>query len=237
LVSTGVNLIHGGDLPLQIGVLIDVSTSQRGETYEAAVSGVSDFLNGSLRSEQDKAFVGHFSTTATLTPFLKKSQLSQVKFAQEVGGDTAVWDAVAVACAQRFGKPEWQNPTRRILIILSDGDDDASKLTLTKVKAYPIAAGVVVFGISTNYFGPNVMGDSDLRELSESSGGTAYGLLSRHDIPKIFDRIKNQIDQMYYLTYVPPVGSSKPGIHTVSLKPAKTTRLEIRAPHMYPWNP
>jgi Ca-activated chloride channel homolog len=238
LVSSGAKLIRGADLPLRLGILIDTSNSQRNhDLYEPAVKGVKDFVNEAVRLGQDRVFFELFSAEVHATPLLTKVQLSGVSFALQVEGGTALYDAIALACTERIGKPDWQSPVRRVLVILSDGEDNASHITRAKAEAFPLTAGVVVFAISTNSSLRPLKGDNVLERLSKAAGGMAYADVNRRDIPKIFAQVRKQIDAMYYLTYVPPGGPVKDGARNVDVKPTKGVKLEIRAPRLYAWNP
>jgi VWFA-related protein len=238
IVSSGVKLLRGADFPLKLGILIDTSNSQRNsDLYETAVKGVKDFVNDALRRDQDRVFFEIFSTTPQATSLLTKAQVSGVSLPLQVGGATVLYDAIALACTERIGTSEWQNPVRRVLVILSDGEDNQSHITRAKAEAFPVSSGVVVFAISTNSSGMHTKGDNVLEKMSKATGGMAYTGVSRRSIPKIFAQIREQIDAMYYVTYVPPSNLAKDDVHSVDVKPAKGVKLEVRAPKLYAWNP
>ena len=69
-----------------------------------------------MRGEDDRVFFELFSTTAEATPLLSKYQLSGVSFPLQVGGATVLYDAMALACTDRLGKPDWRTPTRRVIV-------------------------------------------------------------------------------------------------------------------------
>ena len=238
IVSSGLRLLRGGDLPLRLGILIDTSNSQRNnDLYEAAVKGVKDFVNDTLGRDQDRVFFELFSTTVEATPLLTKAQLSGVSLPLQVGGATALYDAIALACTDRIGRSEWQSPVRRVVVILSDGQDNQSHITRAKAEAFPVSSGVLVFAISTNSSGTQLKGDNVLEKTSKATGGMAYTGVSRRNIPKIFAQVREQIEAMYYVTYVPPGNLAKDDVHRVDFKPAKGAKLEIRAPKIYVWTP
>jgi len=237
-IPSGVKLIYGSNLPLHLGILTDTSNSQRNnDLYNASIAGVKDFVNKMMHNEGDRVFFELFSTTAEATPLLSKQELSGVSFPLQVGGATVLYDAIALACTDRMGKPDWRTPTRRVIVLLSDGDDNQSQITRAKAEAFPVSSGVVVFAISTNNTGRDVTGDAVLEKFAKVSGGTAYSGLRQRDIPKVFDQIRQQIESMYYLTYTSPAALRQGDVHRVEVQPAKGVKGEFRTPKYYAWNP
>ena len=237
-VPSGVKLIHGSSLQLRLGILIDTSNSQRNnDLYNASIAGVKDFVNKIMRDEGDRVFFELFSTMAEATPLLSKHQLSGVSFPLQVGGATVLYDAMALACTDRMGKPDWRTPTRQVIVLLSDGDDNQSHITRAKAEAFPVSSGVVVFAISTNNTGRDVKGDAVLEKFAKVTGGTAYSGLRQRDIPKVFDQIRQQVESMYYLTYTAPAALREGEVHKVEVQPAKGVKAEFRTPRYYTWNP
>jgi VWFA-related protein len=236
-VSSGLKLLRGADLPLRLGILIDTSGSQRNNrVFEDAVKGVKGFVNDTLRGDEDRVFLELFDVTAKATPLLTKAQFLGVSLPSRVGGGTALYDAVALACTEKLGKSDWERPVRRVLVILSDGQDTASHVTPSKAEAFPLSLGVMVFAISTSSSGQS-RGDSVLQKMSNGTGGIAYTSLNPRNMPKLFAQIREQVTDMYYLTYVPPGNLIKDDVHTVHVEPAKGVRLELRVPKLYAWNP
>jgi len=237
-VSSGVKLIPGANLPLRLGILIDTSKSQRdNELYKAGVTNMKDFVNRIVRLDEDRVFFERFSTTAEATSLLSKQQLSGISFPLQVGGATVLYDAIALACSDRIGKPDSRTPMRRVLIILSDGEDNQSHITRAKAEAFPVSSGVLVFAISTNNSGRESKGDAVLNHFAKASGGTAYTGLSQQDMAKVFDQIREQIESMYYIAFVPPVTPRNGDVHKVDVQPAKGLKREFRTPKFYAWNP
>jgi len=68
------------------------------------------------------------------------------------------------------------------------------------------------------------------------TGGESFKEISRKDMPKVFASIRELIDGMYYLSYVPP-DASKGAVHEVEVKPAPKQKLELSYARKYLWNP
>lgn len=81
------------------------------------------------------------------------------------------------------------------------------------------------------------MGDSVLEKMSKLTGGKTYTDVSWRNLPKVFDQVRQQIEAMYYVTYVPPGNLAKGDVHSIDVKPAKGVKLEIRSPKLYAWSP
>ncbi len=236
-ITSGVKLIPGSSLPLRLGVLFDTSNSQRNNAlYEAGVSSVKDFVKQVMRHDQDRVFFEFFSTMIEATPLLSRERLSGVSFPNQVGGGTALYNAIAVACTDRMGSPDWRTPARRVIVLVSDGDDNLSSITRAKAEALLVSSGVVVFTIATNNTGRESKGESVLEKFSDSSGGIFYSRFHQRDMPKVFDQIREQIESMYYLSYTPPV-TQRGGVHKVEVQPVKGIKAQFRMPRYYASNP
>ncbi|HMK24239.1 MAG TPA: VWA domain-containing protein [Terriglobales bacterium] len=139
---TDFSLLNAADLPLELGIVIDTSNSQRGHHLEEILKAALDFVNASLRGPDDRVFFLTFDITPEATAWLGKEQLSQFALKVEIGGETALYDAVASACRNRMGPRDWTKPTRREVVVVSDGDDNQSHITRQEaVSEGPIEGG------------------------------------------------------------------------------------------------
>src|SRR5215831_10458778 len=109
------------DLPLQVGLLLDISQSVRERftfEQEAAIA----FLNQSLRRKYDQAFIMGFDTTPKVTQDFT-DDIGSLAFGVhllQLGRLTAIYDALYSAC-NKLLKQSQNIPVRRVLILLSDG--------------------------------------------------------------------------------------------------------------------
>jgi Ca-activated chloride channel family protein len=146
---TGASLLRGADLPLELGVLIDTSTSQRDAYTDDTMKATQQFADKTIRRLEDRVFFLQFATTPQATGWLKKEQLQSIPIKVRIGGGTALYDALALACKKRMGPRDWREPTRRVLVLISDGMDDRSQITRDEAVAEVLKAGVMVFTINT----------------------------------------------------------------------------------------
>jgi Ca-activated chloride channel homolog len=233
---TGASLLRGADLPVELGVLIDASNSQRDAHLDDTLKATKQFVEETIRGPEDRVFFLKFATTPQATGWLKKEQVQGTTLKVEIGGGTALHDALAMACKQRMGPRDWRKPTRRILVLISDGDDNLSHVTRDEAVWQALRAGAVIFTINPSNSGISSLPEKIMENWAKLTGGESFSRLSRQDMPKVFASIEEMIEGMYYLSYVPP-DASKSGVHEVEVKPAPTEKFELSYARKYPWNP
>jgi len=229
---TEVSLLHGADLPLELGLVIDTSSSAQNDgNFKEILGGAKDFVNDIVRGPEDRIFFLTFATKTEATGWLKKEQLGGVSLNVKMGGGTALYDSVAIACRERMGARDWNKPTRRVLIVISDGDDNLSHITRDDAASEALKSGVVMFTLSTRMSGNRVRGERILEYWARVTGGEFFTSLTRKEIPKVFARIKEMSDGMYYASYVPPASNNR--VHEIEVKPAPKGKLEVSYPRRY----
>lgn len=229
-----IDLLHGLDMPLELGVLIDTSGSERDYGHlNEIVAGAKDFVNHMVRGSEDRIFFLTFAAKTQATEWLKKEQLSGVSLDVKLGGGTALYDSLATACRERMGPRDWNHSTRRVLVIISDGDDNQSHITRDEAVSEALKSGVVIFAADAHLLGNLGKGDRILKYLAEVSGGEFFAGFTPKEIPKVFSRIKEVSEGMYFAKYAPPASNTR--VHEVEVKPALTEKLEISYPRKYLW--
>jgi VWFA-related protein len=197
------------DLPLRIAILIDTSNSIRERLrfeQEAAI----DFLTATLRPHKDQAFVVAFDVEPQLlqdyTDDMEK--LSTAIRGLQAGGGTGLFDAMYFAAREKmlfFPPPEPY--LRRVMIVVSDGQDNFSEHTRDEALAMAQRGEVTIFSISTNR--PNLevgdkqgKGDKVLRYLAEETGGRPFFPFSASDLAADFQEIARELRSQYSLAYI-----------------------------------
>jgi VWFA-related protein len=194
------------DLPLNIALLIDRSgtvVEQLKFEKDAAI----EFLNKTLKHGKDKAVVIGFDTavddlTKGFTDDIE--QLSNPILKILAGGSTSVFDAVYIATNQYLAK----QPSRRLIILISDGDDNNSRKTLDEAMLISQKSEVAIYAISTNLSTGSSQadrgrGDKTLRRLSEETGGRAFFPKKLDDLENGFQSIGEEVRSQYSLIYSP----------------------------------
>src|SRR4029077_8963112 len=139
------------DLPLQVGLLIDASESVSSRfkfEQEAAI----EFLKQTIQRKSDEAFVIGFDLTPRVTQDFTDDieKLSVGIRTLQPGSLTALYDALYYACRDKLLKQPQAGPVRRVIILLSDGKDNASSVSREKAIEMAQGAEVSVYTISTN---------------------------------------------------------------------------------------
>ena len=163
---------------------------------------------------------------------MNSDELLKFKIDLAPGGGTALYDAVYVACAKRMQSDSTQ-PARRVLVVLSDGDDNLSHVNRNETIAMAQKTGTVIFAVSTSENPIANVGSATLEQFADKTGGYAFLHLGRKDVPKAFNSIRDQIQNMYTVTFV-PASIRKPGeYHSIELRTTSEKKTKLRAPKGY----
>jgi Ca-activated chloride channel homolog len=234
---TGADLLRGADLPLELGVLIDASSSQRdAHRHNDILKATKLFVDAPIRGPEDRVFFLKFDATAQTTPWLTKEQLQGADIKVGIGGGTALYDALAVACKKRMERRDWRKPTRRVLLLISDGEDNLSHITRDDAVSEALKSGAVIFTIDTELSGMSYRGAKVMENFAKLTGGESFTQVESKGMPKVLASIKELIDGMYYISYLPP-DAAKSAVHEVEVKTAQKEKLELMYARKYFWNP
>src|SRR6202047_5157530 len=144
------------DLPLRIGMLLDTSNSIRDRLkFEQEAS--TNFLFSVLRHNKDEAFVMTFDDEPQVIQKFTADAgaLRDEIFKTRAGGGTAIYDAIYSACFNELSHPprppgDQPDVVRRVMILISDGDDNLSNHTRADAIEMAQPASVVIYTISTS---------------------------------------------------------------------------------------
>jgi VWFA-related protein len=193
------------DLPLKLGLLIDVSGSvhSRFQFEQEAATG---FLEHIIRPGFDKAFVVGFNSRQQMAQDFTddvKSLSSSIERLHE-GGGTALYDAIYNVCHDKLVKEQSNgHPTRKALIILSDGEDNQSEHSRAQAIEMAQRAEVLLYAISTDDSGLVLRGDRILEQLADATGGRAFFPYKMKDITHSFAAIEDELRSQYVVSYKP----------------------------------
>src|SRR5277367_6322547 len=144
------------DLPLRIGMLLDTSNSIRDRLRFEQDASV-NFLYSVLRRNKDEAFVMTFDDEPqVLQAFTGDAGLLRDQIVKtRAGGGTAIYDAIYTACFKELSHPprppgDQPDVVRRVMILISDGDDNLSTHTRSEAIEMAQITDVVIYTISTN---------------------------------------------------------------------------------------
>jgi VWFA-related protein len=192
------------DLPLHVGLLIDASNSIR-DRFQFEKDAASEFLYEVIRPKADRAFVLAFDETWDLTQDFT-GDLDKLRTgirAIKAGGGTALWDAVYYSCREKLLKEPASSAVRRAIILVSDGEDNQSRVYRQEAVDMAQRTEVIVYTISTSLMGSHTKGDDNLRALAEATGGRAFFPVQLDDVVAAFADIQNELRSQYSISYRP----------------------------------
>ena len=201
------------DLPLMLGLLIDVSGSQRSVLAEQRRAS-QQFLDQVLRPK-DRAFLVRFARRIDLMEDLSSLELD---LKEDGTRGTALYDAIVSAARGLAGQAG-----RKALIVLSDGYDTSSAATISSAIETAQRADALVYSIrflDREVFAfqvPASQGGSPvpregrkaLERIAKETGGTFFDLTAAESLQKIYSRIDDELRNQYSLGFTPVASREK----------------------------
>jgi VWFA-related protein len=206
------------DLPLTIGLLVDVSKSQErliGTEKQAAEQFFSQVIG-----KKDLAFLISFGADAELlqdytgSPRLLRAGLDQLKLSapppQMDDGPvptiykprgTILYDAVYLAAHDELKG----QVGRKVMVLISDGIDQGSRLKIEEALKAAQLADTIIYGIeyydpgAYGYFGGG--GGSSLKRFADETGGRVFRVSRKHPLSEAFDEIQQEMRSQYAISY------------------------------------
>jgi Ca-activated chloride channel family protein len=213
------------DLPLRIGMLLDTSNSIRDRIKFEQDASVS-FLFSVLRRNKDEAFVMTFDDEPQIIqPFTSDTgALRDQIMGTRAGGGTAIYDAIYEACSKQLNHPprppgDQPDVVRRVMILISDGEDNLSIHTRAEAIELAQRTSVVIYTISTSTQWVSLEetnpektsdrkyhlteGDKVLQDLAQETGGRAFFPYHVDDLDQSFQDIGDELRNQYSIAYQP----------------------------------
>ncbi len=192
------------NLPLRVGLLIDASNSVR-DRFKFEQEAAIEFLNQIIQRISDKAFVIGFDTTPEVTQDMTEDteKLSHGVRMLRPGGGTAMYDAIYFACRDKLMQDKSTGATRRAIILLSDGEDNQSRVSREEAVEMAQRADVIIYAISTNTSGLRTRGDKILEHFADETGGKAFFPFKIQDVSDAFSQIQDELRSQYDVAYKP----------------------------------
>src|ERR1700690_909178 len=243
------------DLPLRIGMLMDTSNSIR-DRIKFEQDAANNFLFSVLRHNKDEAFLMTFDDEPqVLQGFTGDTgQLRDQILRTRAGGGTAVYDAIYQACFNELSHPprppgDQPDVVRRVMILISDGEDNLS--THTRAEAIEMAqrTSVVIYTISTStqwitLDDPSkeksgnrkyhlTDGDKILQYLADETGGRSFYPYHVDDLDQSFQDIGEELRNQYSLAYNPSNHTFDGRYHKIKIEAPDHKGYQIRARRGY----
>jgi VWFA-related protein len=243
------------DLPLRIGMLLDTSNSIR-DRLKFEQDAANNFLFSVLRPKKDEAFLMTFDDEPqVLQGFTNDTGALRDRILRtRAGGGTAVYDAIYDACQNQLSHPprppgDQPDVVRRVMILISDGEDNLSTHTRSEAIEMAQRTSVVIYSISTStqwvtLDDPNkeqsgnrkyhlTEGDQVLKSLAEETGGRAFFPYHVDDLDQSFQDISEELRNQYSLAYDPTNHAFDGRYHKIRIETPEHKGFQVRARRGY----
>lgn len=198
--------------PVYVGVLMDTSPSTAGK-MKFSKEAAKNFIYTVTRLRKDKAAFMTFDHQVSLRQdFTDKLDLldKAVDDVKKVGSQTALYDAIWEFSDEKLRTA----PGRRVIVIITDGDDTFSRADLKDAIDIAQRTETTIFAISTKagFLGtvPGVdagtvkdKGDKFLTQLCEETGGEVFFTGDMIELERSFTKISKELSGQYIITYRP----------------------------------
>lgn len=231
------------DLPLTIALLIDTSLSQ-GRVLENERGASYRFLDQVLRENKDKAAVVQFDQAIVIRQGITSSRkdlqdtlsLIDTPTAQQsaYGSGTLLYDAVRTASVQIMRK----QGGRKALIVLTDGVDEGSSISIADAIRSAQSVGALVYCIlfsDASYYGGRLLGPDGkrvLQRLAGETGGAFFEVTKARSIVDIFRAIEEDLRSEYSIGFVSNQPITSSGFRQLKVMAAKKGLL-VQSPDRY----
>ncbi len=193
------------DVPISIGVILDLSGSMSNKVDKARLAALQFFKTA---NPQDEFFLVGFNDRAQLMARFTSSieELQSRMMYAGAKGRTALLDAVYLGLSQMKGARN----TKRALLIISDGGDNHSRYNERDIKNFVREADVQLYAVGI--YDPlgnrtrtpeELNGPTMLAEITEMTGGRAFPVENLNDLPDIAAKIGMELRNQYVLGYKP----------------------------------
>lgn len=232
------NFSRESDLPLTIAMLIDTSRSVGPKLKFEQEAAISFFQ--SIMTPKDRAMLVRFDSDVdmlqdfTNDPNKLAYQIRKLKAA----GGTALYDAIYRVCDEKLIR----ETGRKAIIIISDGDDESSEMTLHQATEMAVRAEALIFPISVSkggFFGVGGEEGSDttLKDMAVETGGRTFFPFKVDDLENAFHQINQELRSQYSIGYSSTNPARDGSYRKVNLKVSeKGLRINYRRGYYAPKN-
>jgi VWFA-related protein len=211
------------DLPIRLGIVVDTSGSMS-ETLPEVQRVVMGFLRTLLRP-RDRAFIEIFSDRPELlAPFTADfATLEHALLALYPDRATALYDSIITGLFQFSGVHG-----RRAMVLLTDGDDTASRNGFEDAIGYAQRMGVAIYAIGVDLPTTKVMTRFQLKRLAAVTGGRAFFVDRGSDLDDIYSEIDSELRSQYLLAYTSSSQGDSDELRKVEVRVEADQRVEVR---------
>jgi Ca-activated chloride channel homolog len=229
-----IRLFRHDDIPVTVGLVIDHSGSMRPKLADVIVA-ARTFVRSSNR--EDELFVVNFNEKATLGLAGAKGltddadAVERAISSKPAAGQTALYDAVYKALEQlRSGGPE-----KKVLIVISDGGDNASAVGLSDVLRKIALSSAIVYTIGIWDEDDPDRNPDVLRRLARATGGEAFFPGQLKEVGPVCERIARDIRNQYTIGFLSDTQAPPGTVRTIRVDARSEGRgkLSVRTRSSY----
>jgi VWFA-related protein len=235
------------NIPLTIGLLVDVSGSQQ-NLIEVERRAAAAFFSSVLKTK-DVGFLISFGADSELlqditgSPRLLQDGLRRLRLNAGVGGimnsgpvptmshqrGTVLYDAVYLAANDMLSK----EVGRKAIILITDGEDQGSTETMNAAIEAAQKSDAIIYGILYvdrqfyGAFGGGYGGAGVLKKMSEETGGHLFEVSRKNSLDSIFQEIQDEMRTQYLIGYTPTNPKKDGSFRKIDLR-AKTKDLKVQ---------
>ena len=217
------------DIPVSVGIIVDNSGSMRDKRRGVNAAALK-FVHSS--NEKDEVFIVNFSDDAYIdTDFTDNIPLLEEGLEKiDARGGTALYDALDLSLQHIT---ESASLDKRVLILITDGEDDASKLSLEQLVQSIQHSNVMIYTVgllSGEGGGTTRRAKRALQEISKASGGAVFFPKDPDDVLSIATTIANDIRNQYVIAYSPTNAAQDGSFRKVEVRVVspKRGKLNVR---------
>lgn len=239
------------DLPLTIGLLVDVSNSQR-NLIEIERRAANAFF-ASVLHKKDVSFLISFGADSELlqditgSTRLLQEGLNRMKLNGGFSGinsgpvptmsharGTVLYDAVFEASGEILAK----EVGRKAIVLITDGQDEGSTETLKAAIESAQKADAIIYGIlyvdpqfygGFGGFGGGYSGESVLKQMSEETGGRLFRVDRKNPLDSVFQQIQQEMRTQYAIGYTPTNSNKDGSFRKIDLRVSnKDLKVQVR---------
>jgi Ca-activated chloride channel family protein len=230
-----IQFFEADDTPVTVGLVIDSSGSMMRRRDGVVAAGLA-FAASS--HPDDELFTLHFNERVwpglpAGQPFTSdREALKRALDRSTARGETALFDAIAAG----LGHLQHGTRTRKVLVVVSDGGDNASRVRFDEILDRALRDEVVIYAIGI--YDAEAKGEANpklLKQLADTTGGEAFFPRAGTDVTPLLERIARDIRSGYTVGYVPPdaAGAGRRRTVRVDVRPADGRKLAVRARSSY----
>jgi Ca-activated chloride channel homolog len=211
------------DTPVTVGLVMDDSGSMRNKRPEVVMAGLA-FAKSS--NPQDEFFVVNFNNSVVRglpphVPFTDDLQILRAGlYYGEPVGQTALYDAIAYALKHL----DQGHRDKRTLIVVSDGGDNVSQLSLSQLMTLVVASRATIYTVGLFDQENRELNPGVLRKLASVSGGEYFQPASLDQVLPVFEKISKDIRNRYTVGYIPDETGDQRTVRSVKVSAQEAGR-------------